>query len=348
MTVAAADALDANAVSFYTGFERLVLNDNAAATVDLGNLGFTNYVTTSGSTGSLVLNNLGSNGTVVLTAAATTDVTVGVKDAATGTADVVNVILSSIGNLAAGTFVAANVETINISTVDTEVVVAPAVQTKNVDSLTLTADKATSVTVTGAADLTLTMTGSTKVASIDASTSTGAITVTSLNTTSATTIKGGSGNDVLTAATGTTADVLTGGLGQDTLTGNAGLSTLTGGAGNDLFVVNVASQNVNSYSTVTDFVAGDLLKFTGSDSFQAAKVSLGSTAVFQDFANSAVNGVGPNDLAWFQFGGDTYVVMDAGVDSTTFVDGQDFVVKLTGVVDLANASYNVTHGTIGL
>lgn len=353
MSTANADALDAATQTFYTGFERLTVNDSAGtATIDLEKLGFTNYVTTSGSAGVLTLNNLASNGTVVLTAAATTGVTVNVKDAATGTADVLNAVLSSSGNLAAGTLTAANVETVNISTVDTEVVTAPAVQTKNVDSLTLTADKATTVNLSGAADLTLTLTGSTKVTSIDGSTMTGGLTVTSLNNTAATTIKGGSGNDVLTAATGTTADVLLGGDGADTLVANQGLSTLTGGAGNDLFVINIASANVNSYATVTDFAAGDLLKIAGADSFQSAKVTLGDTAVFQDYANAAINALdGLGKTGWFQFGGNTYVVADMGTASSGtsgFVNGEDFIVKLTGLVDLSNASFNNDSDTIAL
>lgn len=366
MTVANADALDAVKQTFYTGFERLTLNNayNGASidatvdslTINLENLGFTNYVTTSGTgVGSgagtlqdiLVLDKMASNGTVVLTANGL--VTVGVTDAATGTADVLNAVLSSTGNLTAGTLTAANVETINISTVDTEVVVAPAVQTKNVDTLTLTADKATTVNVTGAADLTLTLTGSTKVTSIDGSTMTGGLTVTSLNTTAATTIKGGAGNDVLTAATGNTADVLIGGAGNDTLVANAGMSTLTGGAGNDLFVIGTESANVNSYATITDFAAGDLLQMTGIDSFAAAKVSLGDTAVFQDYANAALNALSANAGGWFQFSGNTYVVADKGTDSTSgFVNGEDFIVKMTGLVDLSNASFNNTSDTIAL
>lgn len=356
MSSANADALDAAKQTFYTGFERLTVNDafgtNDAIvdtlTLNLDNLGFTNYVTTSGTNqlggaiDKLVLDKFASNGTVVLTA--TGDVTVNVTDAATGTADVLNAVLSSTGNLAAGTLTAANVETINISTVDTQA--AP--QTKNVDTLTLTADKATTVNLSGAADLTLTLTGSTKVTSIDGSTMTGGLTVTSLNTTAATTIKGGSGNDVLTAATGTTADVLVGGAGNDTLTGNAGLSTLTGGAGNDLFVLNVASLDVNSYATITDFAAGDLLKVTGVSAFKSAKVALGDTAVFQDYANAAINTLLTTEAGWFQFGGNTYVVADIGAETTTFTNAQDFVIKLTGLVDLSNASFNNTSDTIAL
>jgi len=204
--------------------------------------------------------------------------------------------------------------------------------------------------VTGNANLNLDNTGNTAVTSIDASAMTGALTVTTAGTI-AETVKGGSGPDVLTAAAGTVADNLQGGGGEDTLTANSGLSILTGGAGNDLFAV-VASLNVNGYATVTDFSSGDLIQLPGADSFQTSKVSLGDTAVFQDYANAAVNAVGPNDLAWFQFAGNTYVVMDsvggAGIDSTIFVNGEDLIVRLTGLTDLSLASFNDTFDTIAL
>lgn len=344
MSGAAADGLDSSVVSFYTGFDRLTINDaTAARTLDLANLGFTNYVTTSGTAGgtdALTLNKLASGGTVVLTA--TGAVTVGVANAATGTSDVLNVVLRSSGGLTAGTVTAAKVETVNISNVDTNT-------TAHANTLTLTAADATAVTVGGAGKtaLTLTMTGSTKVTSIDGSAMTGALTVTSLNTTSATTITGGSAADVLTAATGSTADVLIGGAGNDVLTGNAGLSTLTGGAGNDIFVIQTASTNVNSYATITDASRGDIIRFTetlGTESFRAAKLNLGATAVFQDYANLAIATTNQGGIAWFQFGGDTYIVQESGANTAnTFTNGTDIIVKLTGLVDLSQASFDSTQ-----
>lgn len=351
MTFAVADGLDAAAQTFYTGFERLTISDTlgttttstVSATLDLANLGFTNYVTTSGTLGSgtLTLNKLASNGTVVLTDAGL--VTVAITDAATGTADVLNLVLSSDDGIDFGTLTAANVETVKLTSTDTDTVAGA-----NTNDLILTANKATSVTVTGDTDLNLVLTGSVKATLIDASTLTGDFVATSVNTTSATTIKGGLGNDILTAATGTTADVLLGGAGDDTLVANAGLDTLTGGAGNDLFVIATASLNSSSYATITDFAAGDLIQFAGADSFKAAKVTQGDTAVFQDFANAAINAIGANDLAWFQFGGNTYIVEDSAGNDVTFVNGTDLIVKLTGLVDLTNASFNATHNTIAL
>ncbi len=343
MSTATADALDASAQSFYTNFERLDINNAAAsATVDLANLGFTNYVTTNGSTGTLTLNNLASNGTVVIKVAPTTGFTIGIKDAATGTADVANVLVSSAGDLGAGAVGIADVETVNLTFTDTSTT------TVNSDTMTLNAAAATAVTVAGNSNVNLNMGTSTAVTSINASAMTKALTVTSLNTTAATTITGGSGNDLLTAATGTTADVLIGGAGDDTLTANAGLNRLTGGTGNDMFVIGTASLTSSSYATITDFAAGDLIKMTGATSFLAAAVTQADTAVFQDFANAAINAIGANAAAWFQYQGNTYIVMDAGADTATFTNGQDFIVKLTGLVDLTNASFSSTYATIAL
>ena len=75
------------------------------------------------------------------------------------------------------------------------------------------------------------------------------------------------------------------------MTANAGLNTLTGGAGFDTFVIKTASVNVNSYATITDATKGDYIQFSnvGTPSFIQSKVSLGDTAVFQDYANAAIN-----------------------------------------------------------
>lgn len=338
-------------------FERLqVTGATGTQNINLGNLGFTNHVTVAGVTsGVLTLTDLANNATVALTGGVD-GLTAVVKGAAAGTADVLNVVLSSTNGIDVTKLTAASVETVNITLVDTEVVVAPDVQGVNSHELTLAADKATAVTVTGAGDLWLVTKDSQLLTSIDGSAMTGALEVKSTNTTTATTIKGGAGNDELQAADGTTADVLLGGAGNDKLTANKGLTTMTGGAGNDVFIIEAASLNVNSYATITDFAAGDLLEMADAASFTSAKVTLGATAVFQDFANAAINALATNGAGWFQFGGDTYVVADmpAGVspapadNPSAFVNGQDYIVKLTGLIDLSQASFNATYNTIAL
>lgn len=144
------------------------------------------------------------------------------------------------------------------------------------------------------------------------------------------------------------ADKLFGGAGNDTLVNNAGLSELTGGEGNDLFVIGTASTNVNSYSTIMDFQAGDLLQMSGAVAFKSAKVDLGGTAVFQDLANAAINSLTVGQAGWFQFDGNTYVVQDRVTEDSTFRNGEDYIVKIVGLVDLSNASFNADQGTIGL
>lgn len=145
-------------------------------------------------------------------------------------------------------------------------------------------------------------------------------------------------------------DTLIGGDGADTLTSGAALGTMTGGAGQDLFVVGAASSNVNAYTTITDFTSSDLIKFAGAVAFKSVKVTLGGTAQFTDMANEAINKLALNEVGWFQHGTDTYLVMDkTDVSSgTTFENGSDFIVKLTGLIDLTNASFNNDYDTIAL
>ena len=306
----------------------------------------------------LTLNNLAANSTVRLDAAGS--VTANLADA-TGAADTINLIANAANATVIGTVSAHKIETVDITVNDTNFDTTLAI---SLNTLTLAADAAKTIHVSGAGSLHLMLDASTMaVTVIDGSSTTGGLSAGSSGAAgaAAVTIHGGSGNDTLIAQ-GNKADVLNGGAGNDILATGSGLATLTGGAGNDLFQVRVASETVNSYATITDFSAGDLLQFvtrtvqgqqgSGFDAyasvFVTGKIALGATAVFQDYANAAMKAIGADEMTWFQFGGDTYVVADAGVDSDTFVNGQDFIVKLAGMIDLGNASFNDTFGTIGL
>lgn len=309
----------------------------------------------TGTDQALTLNKLAANATVVLTKDGA--VTATLADA-TGSSDVVNVVANvAAANIDFGTFTAANVETINITANDTKAddngdgTTTTAESAPEKATLTLTADKATTVNLTGSAAVDLTLTGSTKVTLIDGSAMTGALSVTSLNTTAATTIKGGSAADTLTAATGSTADIIYGNDGNDSLTANAGMSKLYGGNGADTFNITVASTNVNSAATIMDAGTGDVIKFGGAagNDFKSAAISLDSTAVFQDYANAAIAAITvTDDLAWFQYGGNTYIVQEknAGTNADVFVNNEDFIVKIAGTVDLSTASWNKTSGTL--
>lgn len=376
MTGARADALDAAVQTFYTNFERLLINDNAAVTVDLANLGFTNYVTNSGSSGQLTLNNLANNGTVVQTAAATSGVTVAIKDAATGTADVLNYVLSSAAGIAAGKLTANNVETVKLTVTDTNT-------TAHEDSLTLAGDKVTTLTIGGNASLDLAIDStSVKLATIDAGAMTGALEVEAAGYV-AMTITGGSGNDTLAASFGATAkaDVINGGAGNDTLVAGTNGAKLTGGAGNDIFVLadqagdgTGGTKEANTYTTVEDFTAGDLLQLTYhfNDGVDKSGVATGfnkleavlnpATANFSNYVEAAMQqiaaieqggGEGEGQAVWFTFGGSTFVVVESNGDgsgtnvSGAFDNGEDLVIELAGV-NGANLSFNSDFGTVGL
>jgi len=325
-----------------TGFEKLgVTTFGADATVDLHNMHDINYVVVGGGTaGTLTFSDMGANGTVELDGADSgTAVAVTLADA-TGTSDVLNVVLKHSDKTADtdfGVVKATGVETINLTATDTNTKVSAHSHVVDVLDAAVKA-----IVVTGNANVTLTADAAdVALASVDATALTGTFTA-STNGTVAETIKGGAAGNTLTALG--TSDVLVGGAGSDTLIVQGNLDTLTGGGGADTFNVSHATTNVNSYATITDLVAGDTIVFAAATSFAASKVVLGSTAVFQDYANAAIAASSTNALSWFQIGGNTYIVEnESGTTHTTFTNGTDVIVKITGAVDLSHSSLSATN-----
>jgi S-layer protein len=306
-------------------------------TVDLSMLTY-DYVSTSGTDvaggDSLVLDNMVSGGTVALTADGL--VTVNVVDAATGTADTLNV--DAMSTAANGTLTAADVETINIVADNDNGTANDAV------TMTLVATSAETLTLSGADDLTLTNTGNVALTSVDASAMTGELVfATDASAAAAATVTGGEGDDDLTG--NVDQDVLIGGAGDDTLTSAADLQTLTGGAGNDTFTFTTAVSSVNKPSVITDAEQGDVIAINGATSFDTAAVALDpdGNPDLQNYADEAIAGItSDGGMSWFEYNNNTYIVMEAdnSTSADTFVNGEDFIVKLTGSVDLSTASFN--------
>jgi S-layer protein len=172
---------------------------------------------------------------------------------------------------------------------------------------------------------------------------TGADTV--VATTGNNTVSLGNGTNSFTATTGN--NTYTGGTGVDTVTVGGGTNTLTLGTGADVVSITAAGANVNSYTTITDAHAGVAIAFAdkGTETFNTTKVSLASTAVFQDYANAAVQAGGNASVngafGWFQFNGNTYLVEsrhDGSGNNASFVNGTDMIIALTGLVDLSTAT----------
>ena len=208
----------------------------------------------------LTIDNMASGGTLELTATGA-GVIVNVKDAATGTADVLNVVANAADAANLGTLKAADVETINISvankttsfsTVYKDGVAVKVADAASSNTIALDANAAKAVAVAGAGKLTLDLAAANKVATVDASANTGGLSLDlSAHNGVAVTVTGGAGNDVLKASVGLNAkaDVLVGGAGSDTLYVGTNGAKLTGGEGNDLFVVAANAGNLHEIET---------------------------------------------------------------------------------------------------
>lgn len=341
LEMAVADAVTASGATTFEakidGFEKLALQASAVkSSVDLANLDDISYVVNYGST-DLTLTKMANNGTLELINNST-KTTVEMTDAKAAT-DSFNILVNNghpatkPATLAAGEVVVHKVETVNI--------VSNVATAKSDNTLTLSADAVKAVVVTGNGALNLTAADAT-LTSVNASALSSVFTFSSA--VKGATVTGGSDNDMLTAAGNE--QTLVGGAGNDTLTVTGDLATLTGGAGKDTFAIGDATSNVNSYATITDLAAGDVIKFAASASnFAAAKVKLGDTAVFQDFANNAIATTNLGDVSWFQVGGNTYAVQNVS-DTTSFLNGTDVVVRITGLVDLSTASFSSEFDTL--
>lgn len=303
-----------------------------------------------GANGSLTLKNFVANGTLELTAAGA-GVTVNLADA-TGAADTLNIVTKvAATSLNFGTVAAAGVETIVLTATDTKLDndddgVDDAV---NTSTIVLSDAALKTVTVKGNAAVDLQLNADVvALTTVDGSTMTGKLTHTT-NSTVAETVTGGAAGDLL-KANGSAAHKLIGGAGNDTLWTGTGLAQLTGGAGKDVFHVAVASTNVNSAASIMDLSSTDTITFaTTATAFKSGAITLDSTAVFQDFANAAIASITANaNLAWFQFGGNTYIVQEAdnSTSANVFVNAEDSIVKIVGLVDLSTASFNATSGTL--
>lgn len=296
-----------------TGFEVLSVSSPlvGGTSIDMASYAGIDHLTLAGSKAATV-DHMQSGSTLELGKGDYTGITVNVDGAAAGQDDVLNIVLSDDKPLTTNTFTVKDVETINIVADDSDEGAADAVH-----KMTLAADKATTVKVSGDAGLTLDLTDSGAVKTIDASESTGNVTISN-------TLEG---------------VAFTGGAGKDTITMGAG-NTVTGGAGKDTFTI--SNTAVNERSEITDFGAGDTInmgKFTvanadGTHTLGNALVVSDPKATLNDYVNAAT-AEDKAGVAWFQYEGNTYVVVN---DSTAgFKASTDYIVQLSGSVDLSDA-----------
>lgn len=294
----------------FTNFEELSLSDSLSAALDISDYTGIDHLTLVGNGGSAITMQSGS--TLELATGTYSDFTVSVDGAIANKADVLNIALTGDTTVDGKTITVANVETINVVATDTDgqpdVLVA--------HKLGLTADAATTVTVSGDAKLELTLSNTDALKSINASENTGGLKV-DVSTLSGVTVTGSSAADEITLGAQT---VATGGEGKDTFT--------------------VKATEMTKYATITDFGAGDTITMGGSAANKLGEaISLQDTAQFADYVNEAVKGDSTNNVSWFTFGENTYLVLDAHADAT-FNATSDMVVQLQGVFNLEGMTFD--------
>lgn len=265
----------------------VTVNGTGAATISNGTKTTLTAVTLKGVAGD---NSVTGNGvtTVNLTTSTATDATVNVTNLTTG-GHALNVNVDGVGYDSTGAaVVAAPVVTDNTAT-------SFAVKAATKANVAVAGTAATTATVAGAGALALDLSGADKLTSLDASASTGGVTLAGLAA-GLVTITGGAGDDAFT----TTAKTTPGGVGGDAFTttqpakvtfnlgaGNdvvtlgtdiAAGSTINLGAGNDKLVVDGGSI-ITSTSTATTVVDGG----DGVDTLAASAINAGNAGQFKNF-----------------------------------------------------------------
>lgn len=334
-----ATTTDANLLSGVTGLA-LISNGGASGTVTYTNVKASQGLTVAGSPG------VNASGTTVLgfeaaVVAGTSDsYTVGFAGVGVASSQVTSTVVQ------AGTVSLAGIETVNI------VSGSAAGFTNN--TIDLVAADAKSLIISGNQYATITtgafgngVTPSSAnglgVSVVDASANTAGVSLNLSNAgfasaTASLTVKGSSSADAITLkAFGAAVVTVDAGAGNDTITTGAQATVLTGGAGSDTFnvalTVNGSSLSagvLGAVTRITDFSTGDKLSFTTLTALKdttAAVASATSLANALDLALKA--SVSTGEAAWFTFGGNTYVAVEAGTDGLTT---DDTIVRFDGIV----------------
>lgn len=308
------------------------------------------------------------------------------KDAATGTADALTVTFNAnatADQTLGGNFSTVNqlnvsgTETVNIAStgsakVDGNAIVALSDTLNQLKTVTITGDKALrldDVSTNTAATLTANVASS--LTSIDGSAATGKLTITAgapdpsggfSTTYTGLTIKGGSAADTITI--GAKSGVVDAGAGNDTITVNnlattaGNVTIVTGGAGVDVLESKLTYQAVatatssatdGNYVLFADAASKDVISFatagiTNAAGAFGAKANIGTAATFDQAVLAAEGTFAAATVSWFQYGGDTYVANSGALAGTA----DNFVIKLTGLVDLSTAAIDTMANTITL
>lgn len=276
----------------------------------------------------------------------------------TGAADAATLSLVSADRISARVAMH-GVEYLFIEATDTDAV------SQQPSYLDLLADQVRGITLSGNTGLTLGTDWTPEIRFVDASACSGTMSVWLHASEGHQVLLGGSGDDHLLRVD-SPSSYIDGGDGDDLIVATRdgeqapGVHTLTGGAGADRFELSYVRAS-GSFDVITDFNPGegDVLmhpSFFWAGQWPASRVALGAGAVLEDYLHAAASGTADLGTAqpllnWFQFGGDTYIVLDLN-PALTFqferTDGAaaDQFIQLLGVLDLADLT--LLHGRLAL
>lgn len=320
-------------------FEGIRINNAVANDIDMSKWeGFNNITLAQGASAVKSLTNVLNNSTITVEKNdLSNDLKVEIKDADTGTADKLNLVLDPkdiTNGKVKGQFQVDNIENIDIVSKLDEKKIATAENTVN---LKAGADKGTlaNIVVKGDANSTILTLDANfkKVKTVDASTLKGKFTFdASGHLDEKSVIKSGAGDDTITF-------------------GSKSSVTVTGGAGDDTFVLGTVGDSAafpaSKTATIKDFSKGDKLKIGANlGGTIDQNIARYDSTKSLDFANNLsraldVAKAASNKLAYFTYtdpdsnATDTYLVRS---DTDAGLSDDDYVVKLTGIVDLANAT----------
>ncbi len=305
-----------------SGVETLEDTDAATGTINMSNFaGVTNVFLSKGLAGNTTVSNAttGLTETVNVGTAAAADLTTTLKT--DGTADAISIALNNVDKASTlGNVVTTGFETVNL----TAAVVSGLNGTGALTIANLNDASATTLTIGSGVNLTVTASNTGALTKVDASASTGNLTLDSLKySTAGATILGGKGNDTFTP-------------------GN-GADTITLGAGADVLTYTAVAQSNDKMDIVTDFASGtDKLNLAGlgligSTQYLGSRSSFGLAqgALTAGGATSAVLDSSTNIL-W----------LDSNGDGT--LDNRDFRIQLNGVTTLTAADLNLSASGSGI
>ncbi|QQF51337.1 DUF4214 domain-containing protein [Campylobacter fetus subsp. venerealis] len=331
---------DAATLGMIKNIENVTVSDALSANTDVSASTFANIGLLADNTGAAFELTVNKNQTIDIQSkemAKSQILTIKMNDMS-GSDDTVNIVLNAKAiinqvdkNVAAGAATKGlkiddNIESVNITSVAKDNTTA---NTLWIDTSSDGTKGANKIVISGDGDITVAAstvaTGLKSIKDLDASALTGKLTFdASVNKlASGAAIKGGSGDDSIT-------------VGYDT-------QVVTLGAGNDTVKLTIGTADKTQYTTITDFSKGDkidasLVKANGQTAAtnNINKIAaLTSTSTFDDYLKKALEGDGSTNAkaSYFQFNGDTYVVIDtanAAVNDSLLTKDTDGLIKLAG------------------